>query len=69
MEATFHRNTIGYSLLADPGEARGFSRNTFVINWFADSLSDPLVKISLWRFHAQTVKNGASSHKDYIDTL
>jgi hypothetical protein len=31
-------------------------------------LSDPLVKIYLWRRHTQKVKNGASSHKtNYID--
>ena len=30
---------------------------------FIHSLSHPLVKIPLWRRHAQTVKNGASSHK------
>ena len=32
------------------------------------SLIHPLVKISLWRRHAQTVNNGASSYKtNYID--
>ena len=29
------------------------------------SYSDPLGKISLRRRHAQTVKNGASSHETY----
>ena len=44
--------------------ARGCSRNTFVIK----SLSDPLVKKSLQRQPAQTVRNGAFSHKiNYID--
>ena len=36
--------------------------------WPALCADDPLVKISLWRRHAQTVKNGASNHKTiYID--
>ena len=31
-------------------------------------MSDPLVKISLWHCHAQTVQNGASSRKtNYFD--
>ena len=39
-----------------------------VIDSLTDWLSDPLVKISLWRRHAQTVKNSASSHNtNYID--
>ena len=57
-------NHILKMFLADPGEVRGCSTNTFVIN----SFSDPLVKISLRCRHAQTVQNGASSHKtNYID--
>ena len=51
------------AFLADPGEARGCSTNTFVIN----SVSDPLVKISLRRRHALMVGDSASSHKiDYV---
>ena len=57
--------------LADPGKARGCSiTNTFVIHSLTDSLSNPLVKISLRRSHARTGKNGASSHKTkYIEIL
>ena len=43
-------------LLADPGEARGCSTNSFVINWLIHSLSDPLVPTALQRCHAQTVE-------------
>ena len=58
---------MAYLLLADPGKARGCSTNTFVIDSLTD-LSNPLVKISLRRRHAQTVRNGASSYKtNYID--
>ena len=56
--------------LADPDEARGCSTNTFVTNSLIDLLSHPLVKIYLWRHHAQAVRNSASSHKtNYIDIL
>ena len=57
-------------LLADPGEARGCSTNTYVTHWFINWLSNPLVKISLRCRQAQTVKNGAFSHKkNYIEIL
>ena len=52
-------------LLADPGEARGCSTNSFVIHKtdsFIHSLTDPLVKIFLWRRHALMVEDGAFSH-------
>ena len=55
-------------LFSRPRQARGCSTNTFIINSLTDSLTDPLVKISLRRRQAQTVKNGVSSHKiNYID--
>ena len=48
---------------ADPGEARGCSTNSLVIN----SVSNTLVKISLRRRHALMVEDGAFSHKiDYV---
>ena len=43
-----------FSFLADLGEAKGCSTNTFVTDWF---------------IHAQTVINGASSHKQTILTF
>ena len=58
--------------LADPGKARGCSTNIFAIHSFIHSANfpDPLGKIYLRRRHAQTVKNGASSHKtNYINFL
>ena len=54
-------NIYLYIYLADTGEARGCSTNTFVTDW----LIHPLVKIFVRRRHAQTVQNGASSHKTY----
>ena len=56
-------------LLADPGEARGCSTNTFIIYSLIDMFSDPLVQISLRRRHAQNVKNGDSSQKQNILTF
>ena len=57
-----------YKPQADPGKARGCSTNTFVTHWFIRCLSNPSVKISLRRRHAQTFLNGASSHKrNYIN--
>ena len=39
-------------------------------DWLIHSLSEPLVKISLRRRHARTVKNGDSSHKtNYIEVF
>ena len=53
----------GIRLLSDPGEARGCSTNTSVINWLTDWW---FVEISLRRRHALVVKDGAFSHKiDY----
>ena len=51
--------------LADLGKARVCSTNTFVINSLNNLLSHILVRISLWCHHAQTVGNGASSHKTH----
>ena len=61
-EGSKQKKKLGISL-ADPGEARGCSTNTPAADWLINWLSNPLVKISLRRRHAQTVKNGASSHK------
>ena len=49
--------------LADPGEARGCSTNSFVI----DSVTAPFPPTALWRSHAQTVRDRSSSNKiDYV---
>ena len=49
--------------LADPGEVRGCSTNTFVTN----SVSQPFPPTALWRSHAQTGKDSSSSYKiDYV---
>ena len=54
---------VCFFFLADFGEARGCSTNSFVINW----LSNPLFKISLRCRHALMVEDGAFSHKiDYF---
>ena len=54
-------------LLADPGEARGCSTNTFVINSFINSVSQPFPPTALRRRHAQTVRDSSSSYKiDYV---
>ena len=47
--------------LADPGEARGCSTNTFVINSVTQSVSDPFPPASLRRRHAQTVNDSSST--------
>ena len=53
--------------LADLGEARGSSTNTFVIHSLIKSLSDPLLPTALRRRHAQTVRDRSSNYKiDYI---
>ena len=55
------------NLLADPGKARGFSINTFLINWLSRRW---FVKISLQRPHALMVADGAFSQKiDYVTIL
>ena len=57
-------------LLADPVQARGWgcSTKTSVISSSIDSLTHPLVKISIRRRYAKTVNNGASSPKtNYIE--
>ena len=55
------------TFLADLGEIRGCSKNTFVIHSLIERLRDPLVHTALWRRHAQTVKNRTSSYKiDYF---
>ena len=48
---------------AKPGAALQTPLFNKFIHSFINSLTDPLVKISLRRLHAQTVKNGGSSHK------
>ena len=54
--------------LADPGEARGCSTNTFVINSFihsvSQSVSQPFPPTALRRRHAQTVRDSSSSDQD-----
>ena len=53
-------SSMSHIFLADPGEARGCSTNTSVIQWL-------FVKISLRRCHAPMVEDGAFSHKiDYV---
>ena len=57
-----------YSLISRPGRSQGLLINTFVIHQFINSFINPLVKISVRRRHAQTVKNGAfSDQTNYID--
>ena len=63
-----HQHPLPSYFLEDSGKARSCSTNTFVINSLIKSVSQPLVKISVQRRHAQTVQNGASSHKtNYIN--
>ena len=53
-------------LLADPGEARGCSTNTFV----TDSFSDPLVPTALRGRHAETVRDSSSRYKlNYVKVI
>ena len=52
VEQTYCKSITFYIFLADPGKARLLYKH----------LRHPLVKISLRRRHAPTVKNGASSH-------
>ena len=55
------------SLLADPGEARGCSTNSLVINWLIDWVSHPFPPTALRRRHAQIVRDRASNYKiDYL---
>ena len=52
------------TFLADPGEARGCSINTFVIYCLSEWAFPP---IPLRRRHAQTVRDSSSSYKiDYV---
>ena len=54
-------------LLAEPGEARGCSTNTFVIHSLINSLSQPFPPTALWQGHAQTVRDSTFSYKiDYV---
>ena len=54
-------------LLADPGEARGCSTNSLVINSFIDSFSLPFPPTALRIRHAQAVRDSTSSYKiDYV---
>ena len=60
-----------FSYLADPGEARGCSTNTFVITWVSQSVSQsvshPFPPTALWRWQAQTVRDSSFSYKiDYF---
>jgi hypothetical protein len=53
--------------LADPGEARGCSINSLVINSLFHSFSQSLLPTALRRRHTQTVRDSSSSFKiDYI---
>ena len=54
-------------LLADPGEARGCSTKSLVINSFIDSFSQPFPPKALRPRHAQTVRDRNSSYKiDFV---
>ena len=62
-----HINLIS-SLRAKPGAA--LQTPLSFINSLTDSFCHPLVKTSLQRHHAKTVKKGASSHKtNYIEHI
>ena len=66
------KGILPFCYLADPGKAgsRGCSTNTSVADSFIHSFIHPLVKISLWRRHTQTVNNGDSSLKtNYVYIL
>ena len=53
--------------LADPGEARGCSINSLVMNSVSQSASQPFPPTALRRRHAQTVRDSSSSYKiDYF---
>ena len=60
-------------LVADPGEARGWSTNTFVnfsfIHSVSQSVSQPFAPKALRRHHAQTLRNRASSYKIVIKNI
>ena len=57
------------NVISRPGQSQGLLYKHF-FDSLINSFIHPLVKISLQRRHAQTVKNGASSHKtNYIDIL
>ena len=55
------------SYLTDPGEARGCSKNSLVIDSSIHSFSQPFPPTALRHHHAQTVRNTTSSYKiDYV---
>ena len=63
----YHFNVLKFKLLADPGEARGCSINSLVINWLIDSFSQPFSPTALRRHLAQTVRDRCSNYKiDYV---
>ena len=56
-----------FILFADPGEAKGCSINSLVINSFIHSLSQPFPPTALRRRHAQTVRDRCfSDNIDYV---
>ena len=56
-----------FTLLADPGKARGCSINSLLINSFSEWVSQPFPTTALWRRHAQTVRVSTSRFKiDYV---
>ena len=59
-----------YKLLADPGEARGCSINSLVIDSLINWFSQPFPPTALQRRHAQTVRDSISSYKiDYVKMI
>ena len=53
--------------LADPGEAKGCSTNSLVINSLSQSVSQPFSPTALRRRHALPVRDSSSSYKkDYV---
>ena len=54
-------------IFSRPGEARGCSTNSLVLNYFSESVSEPSPPTALPRRHAQTVRDSSSSYKiDYV---
>ena len=54
---------IFYLFLADPGKARGCSKNSLVIHQIIHLVSQPFPPTALRRRHATTVRDSSSSYK------